>query len=374
MDKIKKWLSPVIFCSFVFLITAVLLIMPDRAYSEREKRYLQNAPHISLSGIMDGTFQDDLEAWIADQFPGRDLWVGIHSYTNLLTGRNAQQDIYHAKDGYLISAPASNDLAIFETTLARFDSFVEKTGFPASLVMIPATGWFHEDKLPVGHKEYPDDSMFRMAEDFAAHLNVYDLRDSLRSADTTAPVSYLTDHHLTSYGNYTLYSALRSAQGKSFLSTADYDIERYDGFYGTAWSGSGYWLTKPDAVELWDSGAEVSVTISDGLDEDICADSMFFLSHLEELDKYPVFLDGNHALTTITNPDAQDGTLLIIKDSYAHGFAPFMADHYKTIYLLDLRYYRGKVSEFAAEQGVDELLFLYGTSTLLTDTNSAWLF
>ena len=44
------------------------------------------------------------------------------------------------------------------------------------------------------------------------------------------------------------------------------------------------------------------------------------------------------------------------------------------MYLLDLRYYRGNVTQLVQDYGVEELLFLYGTSTLLTDTNSAWLF
>ena len=48
--------------------------------------------------------------------------------------------------------------------------------------------------------------------------------------------------------------------------------------------------------------------------------------------------------------------------------------HTGLLRFLDLRYYRGKVSDFTADHNVDELLFLYGTSTLLTDTNSAWLF
>ena len=374
MNKIKKWLSPVVFCVFIFSVFLLLLIKPDLAYSEKEKRFLQTAPEVSLSAIADGSFQDSLEEWIADQFPGRDLWVGIHSYANLLTGRNAQQDTYFAKDGYLIGAPADNDLTVFETALHRFDSFAEQAQLPASLVMVPSAGWLHEDKLPLGHKEYPDDLMYTMAEDTVTHLQVHDFRDELRAADQNAPVAYRTDHHLTSYGYYTLYSSLRSAQEKEYLRSDDYAVERFEGFCGSAWSASGYWLTKPDTVEIWTSGAEVSVIISDGNGDDICADTMFFRTHLDELDMYPVFLDGNHALTTISNPNAQGGTLLVIKDSYAHGFAPFLADHYETIYLLDLRYYRGKVSDFAAEHGEDELLFLYGTSTLLTDTNSAWLF
>ena len=91
------------------------------------------------------------------------------------------------------------------------------------------------------------------------------------------------------------------------------------------------------------------------------------------MDKYPVFLDGNHSLSTIQNPNAEGGTLLVIRDSYAHCFSTFLAANYKTIYLVDLRYYRDNLSQFVAEHPVDKVLYLYGVDNLVSDTNSAWL-
>lgn len=367
-------MSPIAFCLFVALLAVLLFAVPDKAYSDNEKRYLAQKPTVTWESIVNGSFSDEIENWIADQFPGRDLWVGIHAYFSYLTGRNAQQNIYLAKNGYLINAPSNDDLTMFKTSIGRFEKFAQTTGLPASMILVPSTGYLKEDLLPVGHKDYADDRMFDYAKENTDNITFVDLRDALFAADAEFPVAYRTDHHLTSYGNYTLYQNWRMMIGKDFLQQDNYSVETVDGFYGTTWSGSGYWLTEPDSVELWNSGADVSVVISDGGEADVTADSLFFRTHLEEKDMYPVFLDGNHTLTTITNPDAAEGTLLVIKDSYAHGFVPFLADHYQTIYMIDLRFYRGKVSEFAVEHNVDELLFLYGASTLLTDSNSAWLF
>lgn len=362
------------FCLFIGGLAALLLTGPDKAYSENEKRYLSERPEFSWQSAVDSSFQEKLESWVADQFPGRNLWVGLHSYANYFMGRNAQQDIYLAKDGYLINAPSTDDLTMFETTLTRFEAFAEKAGLPATMLMVPSTGWLKEELLPLGHGEYADDRMFDRAEELTDRISCIDLREELRAADRTAPVAYRTDHHLTSFGNYTLYMHWRIAAGKEYLSEESYQVETVRNFYGTTWSGSGYWLTEPDEVQLWDSGVNVTVTISDGGEEDVVSDSLFFRAHLDEADKYPVFLDGNHSLTKICDPEGTEGTLLIIKDSYAHGFVPFLAEHYGTIYMIDLRYYRGRISDFVLENGVDELLFLYGTSTLLTDSNSAWLF
>lgn len=371
--RFRSWLLPVIFCMILLSFSVLLLTGEDRSYSEREKRYLSAAPQFTAQSLLDGTYRDALEQWVEDQFPGRDLWVGVHAYANYLLGRNTTNAIYLAKDGYLINAPVFDDFSRFEAAVERFDLFAEQTGLPASFVMIPSTGWLKEEILPPGHGEYPDDEMFQRAEELVSYIRCVDLRDNLCEADEVDQTAYRTDHHLTSFGNYAVYKGWREAFGKTVRSASDYEIEVFPGFYGTTWSGSGYWLTKPDDVELWDSGAQVQVSVWDG-EEERTGGAVFFREHLKEIDKYPVFLDGNHALTTVVNPSGTEGNLLVIKDSYAHGFVPFLAEHYGTIYMIDLRYYRGNISEFVSLNGVDEILFLYGTTTLLTDSNSAWLF
>lgn len=372
-DKFRKWLLPLLFCITLLGLSALLLLGKDKVYSEHEKRYLAAAPAFTAQSILDGTFREQLERWVEDQFPGRDLWVGIHAYANYLMGLNATNSIYLAKDNYLINAPAGDDLTQFETSVQRFENFAKQSGLPCKLVMVPSTGWLKEEVLPYGHGIYPDDRMFQRAEELTEQIVCVDLRDALAEADLYGQTAYRTDHHMTSWGNYALYTGLRAFEGKAYREQSQYTVETVPGFYGTTWSGSGYRLVPPDDIELWDSGAQVQVTLWDG-DEEHTFDSLYFRDHLENADKYPVFLDGNHALTTISNSDGAEGTLLVLKDSYAHGFVPFLAEHYSTIYMIDLRYYRGNISDFAAERGVDEVIFFYGTTTLLTDSNSAWLF
>jgi len=101
---------------------------------------------------------------------------------------------------------------------------------------------------------------------------------------------------------------------------------------------------------------------------------MFFPDHLKEDDKYPVFIDGNHALTEITNTNAERGTLVVIKDSFSHCMAPFLAENYKKVVLLDLRYYKMEnVSALVQREKPEQLLVLYGIDNLATDTDLVWL-
>ena len=52
----------------------------------------------------------------------------------------------------------------------------------------------------------------------------------------------------------------------------------------------------------------------------------------------------------------------MIKDSYANCFIPFLTEHYETIYVLDLRYYRAPLFSLLEEYGAKgdmDILVLY---------------
>lgn len=373
MKKLYHFLPALVFLAFLAAMALLLLFSPVREYSENEKRYLAGRPEVSAENILSGEAQKELEKFTADQIPGRDFFVGVNAYWNLATGRNAAQDIYYCDEGYLINAPKQVDEKIFTDNLTRFDQFAEKLGVPADLVMVPTTGYLMEEVLPAFHKEYQDDALYDLAGTLLENIRLVDVRDALKQGKDGGQICYRTDHHLTSYGNYLLYEAYQKANNATYLSRDAYEVTSYDGFYGTDWSGSGYWLVDPDTVEVWDAGLAPTVTLIDGGAEPKVSNDLFYLSHLENLDKYPIFLDGNHAMVTIHNPDAQGGNLLVIRDSYAHCLSTFLAADYQNIYLVDLRYYRQSVSEFVAEHPVDRVLYLYGMDNLITDTNSAWL-
>ena len=51
----------------------------------------------------------------------------------------------------------------------------------------------------------------------------------------------------------------------------------------------------------------------------------------------------------------------------------FLAEQYQEIYMIDLRYYKNSLTELAEQEGIDQVLFLYGLDNMVNDTNFVWI-
>lgn len=373
-----RYLPAFVFLIFIFGMAVLFLFLPKSEYSSSEKRYLQQFPEVSLESVSSGEFGSEFEEFFADQFPARNLWVGFNAYYNLFTGNNGANGVYNCKSGYLINAPVSTDNYI-EKNLKAVTSFSQNVDVPVTAMFVPSTGYIADDVLPSVHNTYNDDEYFDSISSTLADSGIgfVDLRQTFKDAYSSgSQLYYKTDHHWTTEGAYTAYTKLCEELGIKATPRESFDVESYDGFYGTTYSTSGFWLTEPDSIEVWNNPADtennITLTITEGTNSSTY-NSMYFYKHLDEDDKYPVFIDGNHALTEITNANAEGGTIVLIKDSFSHCLAPFLADNYSKVVLVDMRYYKLSVSELVKQEKADEVVVLYGIDNFATDTDIVWL-
>ena len=373
-----RFLPALVFVVFIFGLGIWFIFAPKLDYSSSEKRYLQKFPEASFENISSGKFGEEFETYFADHFPQRNMWVGFNSYYTLALGNNGANGVYHAKDGYLINKPVSTDNNL-QKNLSAIADFKETIGStPMTVMLAPSTGYVTTDKLPLVHNSYHDDMYFNNAKLFLQekNINFVDLRESFRQAykDGTQ-LYYRTDHHWTTAGAFLGYEKLCESLGKKPVSRDKLLTQRYPDFYGTTYSTAGFWLTAPDDVEIWsnpDNRYSIKVTIAEGTDVKEY-DTLYFYDHLKEDDKYPVFLDGNHALTTIENQNAPKGTIVLVKDSFSHSLAPFLAENYSKVIMVDMRYYKQSVSEIVKQERPEQVVVLYGIDNLATDTDIVWL-
>ena len=359
----------VLFCAFIALFGILYLVLPKANFSDQEKRVLADFPEVSVKSVFSGSFEDGLETWMSDHIPGRETLVGINAYYELASGRNGLGGVIYA-NGRLYDAPDALNTDAVTRKLEAINNFRQSTGLPTDVLIVPTAGYAQEDSLPL-HARYQDGALAELARNTLNEDIRFLWPDELLKGASSEQFYYATDHHLTSRGAYEICRMYVESLGLQMPEISDYDIETHGDFHGSMYSQSGLWGVQADEIELWRSRGLGYVQVS--FDDRESATEMFFPEHLAETDKYPTFLDGNHGLVTIETDNADGENLLLIRDSFGHCFAPFAADSFHRIVLVDLRYYRQSVQALAEEMEIDRALVLYGAATFLTDTNFVWL-
>ncbi|MGN1432984.1 MAG: DHHW family protein [Ruminococcus sp.] len=377
-SRFGRYVPAFVFLIFIFGMAVWFLLNPKSDYSSSEKRYLQQFPDVSVDKVLDGTFGTDFESYFADQFPSRSFWVGLNAYYSLDTGNNGANGVYNCGNGYLINKPVSTDNKL-EKNVDAIVKFKNTINVPVTVMFAPSTGYVADDVLPAVHDKYNDDTYFEQISSTLSTngISFVDLRQTFKDAYASGnQLYYKTDHHWTTLGAYTAYEKLCEQINITPAPKERFEIKTYGGFYGTTYSTSGFWFTQSDSIEVWDNpentDKNIKVKISEGTNTDEYG-SMYFYDHLEEDDKYPVFIDGNHALTEITNSNAESGTILLVKDSFSHSLAPFLAENYSKIILVDMRYYKMSVSQIVEQEKPEQVVFLYGIDNIATDTDLVWI-
>lgn len=347
--------AAILFCGFLFAIGAGYLL-PKADFSEMEKRYLAQAPTLSLKSVFSGQWSRQAEEYLSDHIPGRNLFVGINAYLELLAGRQELKDVWVA-EGKLLEAPAALEEGVISRNLKAINGFAETLGRRVDLMVVPSAGW------AAGAAGFEDgkamDAIYAGCGDSIRPVPVQQLFAG------KPELYYNTDHHWTSRGAYGAYQAYMRTLGREARPEADFTIQKAEGFRGSTYSRSALWLTPSESIELWQGSDRLMVT---NKEYEGVHSGVFYRERLDEADKYTVFLDGNHSLVRIQNPDKQ-GKLLVIRDSYSNCLGGFLAESYGEVVLVDLRYYRQAVSALALEENFDDILVCYNCTNFLTDTN-----
>ena len=144
-----------------------------------------------------------------------------------------------------------------------------------------------------------------------------------------------------------------------------------DSFYGTTYSSSGAAWVEPDSIYavIPEGGTGGRVTVDRYPEGVAIPGGLYYPEKLEVKDKYAYFLGGNQPLCVIKNPDAAGGRLLVIRDSYSDSLAPFLAEEFQEVHLFDLRYNNTALTQYVADNGIDQVLVLYSAANFATDIN-----
>lgn len=349
------------FCLLLAVSALIGLLMPDRYYSEREKRTLTQKPKFTVANFISGEFSDELEKYLTDQVPLRDGWVTMKTYMELAIGKRESVGVYICKDKYLMdkfTSYSKKQLVANAAALVDLQEKLAAEGISMNTILVPLAAQVLTDKLPA----------YAPVADYAAILQVLtdagvDTTDVLSAlvAHSSENIYYRTDHHWTSLGAYYAYCAWRGIEPNVDEWTQEVLC---DDFYGTTWNKVPLPTVPAEEITAWYKHINRSVSYNNGQYE---TDSIYERKYLSGSDQYAVFLNSNQAQTVIEG-SGKSGKLLLIKDSYGNTFSQFPVEDYAEVHVLDLRFFKGDVTEYAKENGITDTLVLYGTQSFVKDT------
>ncbi|MGI5876544.1 MAG: DHHW family protein [Dethiobacteria bacterium] len=347
--------------AFLAFFLFLFLAKPDQEFSEAENRILQGKPCLSWDNLISGKFSFAAENYLADQFVFRDKWVGLKSAAELVLQKKDNNGVYFGRDGYLLQKPDKVDMALLTENIDAVNKFAKTVPVPVYFLLAPVSVQILDDKLPpFAEPQQKLEEYALIREQLTSNIQFIDITNAL-ATHRQEYIYYRTDHHWTTKGAYYAYREAAPVLGFRALGLHDFSIvQACDDFYGTLYSKSGHRFIDPDTILLFKPKKVYSCRVEYVNDKKISS-SPYAWEHLQQKDKYAVFLDGNHALIKITTPKQTGRKLLVVKDSYANSFIPFLLNHYDEIHVIDLRHFNFSLPAYIEKNRLNEVLLLYNT-------------
>lgn len=407
-----------VFSSVLLIVFLIGLLFPLRpSFSESEKRELAKFPKFTFATFFNGSYFNDIGTWYSDTYPGREQLIGLNSNIKELYGFSGQGQVHgEVVEGDDIPEEYSEPEASDEPT-TRKPLIVEdlNTQTLGAVFVAGNTGYeyynFVKDYADhyigamndIGNKLAPNDiRVYNMIVPTSIAVVLPDnYKNTINSDDQEKAINYMmsgmnsnvvkvpvldtlldhrteyvyfrTDHHWTALGAYYTYDKFCEVSGVPARQLSQYKMIEFDGFLGTFYNDTGKSpaLGKtPDTVVAYVPSENATMVYTDKKGNKISWPVINDVSNYGKSLKYGTFIAGDNPFTEITNPDITDGSsIVVVKESFGNAFVPFLVDNFSKVYVIDYRYYKGSVSDFAIKNNVKHVLYLNNISA----TRNKWL-
>lgn len=374
--KVQEQLVGIIFILTLFLFLIINVIVPDREKSVQENRMLATKPKFRLSSLISGDYDEKFEAYMDDQFVGRDMWRKLKVTVDRIGGSRLENGVYIGKNGQLLEQIEVADETHLAANIKAIKSFSEsQSKIPVRMMLVPDAANVLNHSLPALAKPEDQTQMFSMVrKDLGDSVEWIDVSTELNK-HKTEKIYYKTDHHWTTLGAFYAFQAAAPSLGiDGDLSGKYVSYAVSDSFSGMLASKSGVNLGEKEQIDIYVPTEEDTDLIVDYVDEGKRSTSLYDSSKLKEKDQYTVFLGGNSSLLDIRTVSTSTKRLLLVKDSFANSFIPFLTPYYREIVVVDPRYYSGTINDLMDSYRISEVLFLYSGNTFFKDNNISGVF
>lgn len=367
----KEKIRSISFAALLIGIALFNIIKSDKSFSSKENRYLQELPKINKKNIISGEFGESFEKYSTDQFIGRDMWISLKTISDLSMLKKDNNRVYFGKEDYLFdvdmpideeqSIENINNINLFLNTMS-----VNHENVNIYALLVPSKSQALYNKLPM-YAPVIDEKLIadKLNSSLNSNIQIFNLMNRL-SEKSNEYIYYKTDHHWTTKGAFYGYNYFLEMKGDKPLLEDDFIIiNKSKDFLGTGYRKANYYLGKPDEIQIYNPKENIDYNIT--INQKYEGNSLYDESYLSKTDKYSYFLGGDKSLIEINTSIKNNKTILIVKDSFANSFIPFLTNHYENIIIVDPRYFKMNLMNFIEEKEIDEILFLFNIQNLLQE-------
>lgn len=358
-----------IFVLVIIVFMAGTFLLPDKEFSKAEKRNLTTKSSFESTSIMDGSFQDTAKDYVQDQFPLRDRFVKLYGTFQRLIGNKKIEDVYFGDD-YLFEEYKQVKPMKIKNMAKSINKFVGKNpGINTDVLIAPTQVGVLEDNLPAfapkGAQSQDIKSFYKL---LGSNISKINLTDTFKKNDAAEEKNYYyhSDHHWTTHGAKKAFDVY-AKKNKLDIGNNKYEqLVISNDFYGTLAAKTGIY-SYPDEITVYVNKNKKDVVKVSYSDLDKTEYTLISPKMLDSDSSYNVFMRGNHPLVKIQTASESRKNLMVIKDSYANSFIPFLTPYYSNITVVDPRYYFESIKELIANQDITDVLFLYNATTFFQD-------
>ena len=354
MEKSKHMILISIVAAVFVTLVGMAFLKPDSEYSKAERRMLKQQPELSVESVLSGRYMSEFEAYSLDQFPFRDSFRGLKAVTSL------KQDNHglYVSNGSIVKM----EYPLKENSLKRagerfknvYEMYLKDSGSNVYLSIVPDKNYFYAKDS--GHLQMDYEALVSKVVADNSYMTYVNIFPFLSGQDY-----YLTDTHWKQEKLALVAENLLTAMGNK-VENSYQTVQIESDFYGVYYGQAALKL-KPDKMKILTNDTIKALTAFDyESNQNI---PIYDLAKMEEADPYELYVGGPVSLVTIENPNANnEEELIVFRDSFGSSIAPLLAQGYKKVTLVDIRYIQpvmlGKFIDFTNK----DVLFLYSTLVL----------
>lgn len=353
------------------------LVWPKRDMIELENRKAAQFPAFSVEALLDGRWQSGFARWMQDQFLLRDAWINTQRAADEIVFQKAEEGgILLGKDQWMFTKLFTIDDATRQQTAKNVQAVAEFAArYPGKVTFLlaPSASVIYPEALPAGAPMADEnallDDIFAQVGESAA---VIDLREPF-TARRDEYLYFKTDHHWTTNGAYRAYEQFCALKGLTPFDRDAHEAVTVADFQGTHYAATRLWDVENDTITYYPLPNQMTIynITGEAQYEPMTTENLINTDKFATRDKYAAFLDGNNGYSVIEGDG--EGSILVVKDSYANSFIPYLTANYEKIGVVDFRNFKYGLDSTIEREGYDEVLILYNFQTFIADTDLIYI-